>query len=219
VYEFECGVGHKNVVVRQEDKFEVLFEIALNAIADSYHREAVSSATSSLERFYEYYTKVVFREHKISGSHVGKAWKLVSKQSERQLGMFVGAYVLHNRTEPTLLDQKQIEFRNAVIHKGTIPTREKALEYLEHVHGLILPLVDQIKAEMIESCRELGRERMDTVWASMGSKATSTMTVVTPLSMVLAPRQPYPSVEEALERIIKRGILKTDVGPARRAEG
>lgn len=50
-YETTCRNGHKSVVLLQEQKFELLFEIGAYAIQDGYYREAVSSFTSSLERF------------------------------------------------------------------------------------------------------------------------------------------------------------------------
>ncbi len=58
-YEVTCPKGHKSVTILQQQKFEVLFDIGAYAIVDGYYREAVSSFTSSLERFYEFFVKAV----------------------------------------------------------------------------------------------------------------------------------------------------------------
>ena len=39
-------------------KFELLFELGINALIDGYPREAVSSFASALERFYEFFCQV-----------------------------------------------------------------------------------------------------------------------------------------------------------------
>src|SRR5262249_12518231 len=100
VYRFGCRCGHETVVVVQEDKLEILLEIGLNAIVDGYYREAVSSTTSALERFYEFYLRVVARHHGVPESAFEVAWKAMKNQSERQLGAFVTAHLLHESIAP-----------------------------------------------------------------------------------------------------------------------
>jgi hypothetical protein len=39
-------------------KFEVLFDLAANAIVDGYYREAIASFAASLERFFEFFVHV-----------------------------------------------------------------------------------------------------------------------------------------------------------------
>ncbi|MCK4830988.1 hypothetical protein KA005_85550, partial [bacterium] len=88
-YEICCSRGHKSVTVLQQQKFEVLFDIGANAIIDGYYREAISSFTSSLERFYEFCIKVFCEKRKISEDVYTNTWKQMSNQSERQLGAFL----------------------------------------------------------------------------------------------------------------------------------
>jgi hypothetical protein len=59
VYEIECPHGHSGVIAVQEMKFEILFELAANAIFDGYYREAVASFASGLERFFEFYVRII----------------------------------------------------------------------------------------------------------------------------------------------------------------
>ncbi|WP_238149350.1 hypothetical protein [Arsenophonus endosymbiont of Aleurodicus floccissimus] len=58
-YEITCQNGHSSITFLQQQKFEILFDIGACAIIDGYYREAVSSFTSALERFYEFFIKVV----------------------------------------------------------------------------------------------------------------------------------------------------------------
>lgn len=74
-YELCCSRGHNSVTVLQQQKFEILFDIGANAILDGYYREAVSSFTSSLERFYEFCIKVLCRKRGIQVDVFSKAWK------------------------------------------------------------------------------------------------------------------------------------------------
>ena len=128
-YEVECDKGHKAVVILQEQKFEILFDIGAYAIVDGYYREAVSSFTSSLERFFEFFIHANLKEHKIAAANVMDCWKLVSAQSERQFGAYIFLYALVTHSAPPVLERKYIEFRNEVIHKGRIPNREEAIRY------------------------------------------------------------------------------------------
>lgn len=47
-YQVTCDKGHNTEVTLDNLKFELLFELGLNAIIDGYYRDAVSSITASL---------------------------------------------------------------------------------------------------------------------------------------------------------------------------
>lgn len=128
-YEFICEKGHTTVTVLQEQKFEVLFDLGAYAILDGYHREAVTSFTSSLERFYEFFIKASLFEDGLEEHVVAESWKKISSQCERQLGAFIFLYLECFSESPSLLRQNQIQFRNEVTHKGKIPSREEAINY------------------------------------------------------------------------------------------
>ena len=103
-YEVECGKGHMSTVLLDNVKFELLFEMGLNAILDGYPREAVSSFTSALERFYEFYWRVVMEHAGIQKDQANASWKRLSKFSERQVGAYVTAATMLTKKEPTLLN-------------------------------------------------------------------------------------------------------------------
>lgn len=145
LYQIICPLGHITSMPLQEQKFEILFDLGFYAIADGYYREAISSFTSSLERFYEFYVNVIAIKNNIPNSEFDKSWKKMSNQSERQLGAFIISYLHENKISPSLLNDKTIQFRNAVIHKGKIPTREEALSYGKSVSETFLPTLEELR--------------------------------------------------------------------------
>jgi len=196
-YEFICRRGHKRTTIVQQDKFEILFEIAINAIADGYYRDAVASATSSLERFYEFFVRVICHTYKIPNSEFEEAWKNVKNMSERQLGIFIATYILHFRKAPVLMPSARVAFRNDVIHKGRIPTKEEAILYANDILGLAVPLLIEIKKTMSEAIQELTMERMKEHAAAIGQTPHSTMSIPSAISLTLALTEPHPITIEA----------------------
>lgn len=144
-YEVTCQKGHSSITILQQQKYEILFEIGAYAIVDGYYREAVSSFSSALERYYEFFIKVICISREIDMAKFLEAWKEVSKQSERQLGAFIFIHLLETGSKPTLLKSKLINFRNDVIHKGKIPSRDEAVEYGQAVLDIIQPLIKKLR--------------------------------------------------------------------------
>jgi hypothetical protein len=109
----------------------VLFDLGVYAIVDGYHREAVLSFASAVERFYEFYVKIQCERAELPLAAIDAAWKLIAAQSERQLGGFIIAHLLGAKACTTLMPQRAVELRNDTAHKGRIPSREEALKYGE----------------------------------------------------------------------------------------
>lgn len=146
VYIVTCSKGHNISVVLQNHKFELLFELGLNAIIDGYYRDAVSSLTASLERFYEFYIKILWRKSGKDFSAIEECWKIISNSSERQFGAFIALFVSDNSEMPPFLNpNSDVAFRNNVIHKGHIPTKEKSIKYAKTIRELIEIPLDKIK--------------------------------------------------------------------------
>jgi len=138
-YEIKCSFGHETTTVLQQQKFEILFDIGAYAILDGYYREAVSSFTSSLERFYEFALRVFLEKDSKSDKLFQSCWKKVGSQSERQLGAFVFLWASNFNDAPDILSNPQVSFRNDVIHKGRIPTRDEAIQYGDSVLNVLRP--------------------------------------------------------------------------------
>lgn len=146
IYELECSRGHKSVTTLSAEKFEILFEIGANAILDGYYREAVSSFTSSLERFYEFFINLVSIKHGILEDAYEKTWKHLRNQSERQIGAFVIVWLFETGNEPSQLSSKWRGFRNNVIHKGKIPTREEAIGFGNTILSLLQEGIELVRS-------------------------------------------------------------------------
>lgn len=156
-YYFECSKGHKNFVVLQEEKFETLFQIGAHAIYDGYYREAVSSFTSSLERFYEFCVQIFCRKHNVSIEKIAECAKFYNRSSERQFGSFLFLFLVEFSDLPFTKqeDDKWRSFRNNVIHNGQIPTKEQAIQYGDNVRKLIISIMIKLKEKYSKEIEEL----------------------------------------------------------------
>lgn len=155
-YEIICPYGHEFVTLLQNQKFEILFDLGINAIMDGYYREAVSSFAASLERFYEFFIRALLISGKAEPEKFVKiedAWKSVKKQSERQLGAFIFLYLKEFGVEPPILNPNLVSFRNNVVHEGKIPTSREAINFGQEVFNLIKPVLESLKKKHSESVK------------------------------------------------------------------
>jgi len=148
IYEVTCHKGHKSKIIIDNLSFEILFDYAINALADGYTKEAVASFTSALERFYEFFIKTSMVINGVNVQTIDESWKLMSNQSERQLGAFIALHLIIFDKKPNLLNpNKEVKLRNDVIHKGYIPKPEEALNYGNNVLDLIESTLIELKNE------------------------------------------------------------------------
>jgi len=145
LYEVNCLQGHKSIFCMRNPNFEMLFQSGLWALIDGYPREAVSSIAAALERFYEFYLEVIALKHSVNDSELKQAWKIASKQSERQLGAFLFLYLFENhRAVDFSAVNKTVEFRNKVIHQGNIATQDEVIKYGETVLDFIFTVLNEL---------------------------------------------------------------------------
>lgn len=138
LYHFKCKNGHNNLLEIQAFKFEILFESGLCAIRDKYFLESVLSLTASLERFYEFFIRIIMKANGLQSDIFEKIFKNISNQSERQFGAFICIYgVVYKESPPMLLEKKYVEFRNKVVHKGYLPCEDEVLQYAKEVFIII----------------------------------------------------------------------------------
>lgn len=147
----KCNQGHDMAIIVRAPKFEVLLESGADALNLGFTLEASSSFSAALERFYEFSINVILKRRGMNEDVYKEMFKAMSRQSERQLGSFL---VLHALIfgEAYVPNKKVIEFRNAVIHKGTIPTPVEAKKYCSLVYAEIykigMLLKDRCKREV-----------------------------------------------------------------------
>ena len=160
LYKVVCEKGHESMVALLNLKFELLFEIGLNAIIDGYSREAVTSFASSLERFYEFYWRVVMHKFAVSETEVAGAWKAVGRLSERQIGAYISASLMLTSKAPSLLNaNKEVPFRNNVIHNGYVPNADEAISFGDVVMTMI--------NDDLSKLREFAPESLEAVYSSL----------------------------------------------------
>ena len=204
IYEVECPKGHRSITVLQQQKFELLFEIGAHAILDGYYREAVSSFTTSLERFYEFFIRVSLNQDESVRKLLPDAWKLVAVQSERQFGAFIFLYVAKTGEMPVLPSSKEIELRNAVVHRGKIPTRNEAIQYGNGVLNVIRAGLDNTKRHFPKEIRQVVAESVidgNKKAIERGARA-AVMTVGTIIGLNIADEQHHRrNLEEAITNL------------------
>ncbi|MCK1987185.1 hypothetical protein MPH48_03605 [Lysinibacillus fusiformis] len=156
LYEFECSNGHHHHDFIQNEKFEMLFDLGVLALQNSFQRESVSSFASSLERFYEYCIQVILiEENEISLKEFKGYWKIVTSSSERQLGAFYFLFIKTFGAQPKLPKDGSITFRNSVIHKGEIPSREKVVDYMKDIYDCIVSNLVTLKKKYPNGFKKL----------------------------------------------------------------
>jgi hypothetical protein len=189
VYLVHCPQGHQTTLMTQTLRHEMLFEIALNAIKDQYHREAISSFTGSMERFFEFAIRVLCRHRNVSAESLETCWNRAKKQSERQLGAYMFLYLAEFKKAPTLLPNSMIEKRNDVIHKGHLPNKGEALEFGNHVHTVIQDGIANLRSKCIGAvesvlCEQL-TDRAKSIRETVGNAAPlSTQVSPTALNVI-----------------------------------
>lgn len=143
-YEFVCNNGHKNKLIIQIELYDLLFQQATYCIMDGYYREAIGTFNTSIERFMEYCTEILFLMDNQEGMDFSDFWKLVSKRSERQIGAFYLSWCKYFHSQPDILENLEVlknksysAIRNSVIHNGEMATREEAVEFGEATFNFI----------------------------------------------------------------------------------
>lgn len=149
-YIVQCSNGHKFQVIVQSEKFEILFDLAIEALLDGYTREALTNFASSLERFIEFTIKVILLTKNNNMDLINSSWKSVKNQSERQLGAYYLIYLNEFGVEAPYLSNKMIQLRNETVHKGYIPTHNDVINYGSEVLKIILPILKSLKEDYTE---------------------------------------------------------------------
>ena len=183
VHHLQCSRGHRNCYLLQEHKFELLFELALNAVIDTYYREAVTSFASCLERFHEFAIGVFAENAKIAEDEYKESWSLLAKQSERQLGAYVLSYLLSERVKPKVLSNKSVEFRNDVIHRGRIPSRDEAIDYGSQVLHVMFEPLRLLRRKYPRQCEAVAVAATNRARQDLEKKGTAVISFTYPMTL------------------------------------
>ncbi len=169
LYTGKCPQGHDLLVATQTLRYEMLFEIALNAIVDGYRREAISSFAAAIERFFEFAIGILAQNRGVSAPVFAAAWKAVAVQSERQLGAFTFLYTVSFGEVPRLLNDRLVKLRNDVIHRGKLPDQKQVLEFGAAAYEVIQSGVQKLRAVCIDDVNAALGEHVGEIAKKMGS--------------------------------------------------
>lgn len=210
-----CSKGHTTLTMVQQQKFEILFEIAALALIDGYPRETITSTAAALERFYEYYIRLVCMKKKVNIEQFNELWeKNVNNQSERQFGAFLFTYFFDNNGKiPPLADKLKpeipdiskkdtktwTEFRNNIVHKGYIPSLNEATCYMEIIFKYLNELINDIKVNYSQEMQSVTISHLDNLSKKNGNNhVISTMSMSTILNLN---ENNHLTLKEALENL------------------
>lgn len=134
ILNFECNkCKSKEEIQLNLEKFQVLFDLGIICLKNGYYKEAVSDFAASLERVFEFAIRCILNKRNIEEEVINSIWKEVKNQSERQYGAFIFLYAYEFKKE-FKLDNKQIRFRNEVIHKGKFPNFNETYKYAKYIY-------------------------------------------------------------------------------------
>ncbi|WP_051951258.1 hypothetical protein [Flavobacterium sp. ASV13] len=138
-----CPIGHKVISRIAHHLFDVLYSSGVNAFLKGCYSESVMSFAASLERAYELFTKVTLHSEGLEYEKIDLFWKEIASQSERQYGAFCSQYLKFAK-EAWSINMDMVKFRNKVIHKGHISTRQEILIYGEFITSTIYKILKPI---------------------------------------------------------------------------
>lgn len=200
LYTLECPSGHNNLISLQNHHFELLFDLAVKALRDGYPRETVSALTAALERYYELFVQVVLFSEGTKADQLELAWKHVRNQTERQLGAYVMTYLHYFKKAPQLLASDSVGFRNAVIHKGRIPTERQVIEYGEEVFHLLVEGVRELKGDSMDRIGHATAHRLKGIYLKSGKAVRNFAGIRTMIDTTTSEISSFGSFEEAVQK-------------------
>jgi hypothetical protein len=198
-FQITCSRNHTTNICLQSPKYEILFDLGALALLDGYTREAVTAFATAVERFYEYCIRVFLAARKVDDETFFGTWKLVSNQSERQLGAFYFLYLQQFQATPPIIPSKWVEFRNKAVHKGFIPSTKESEEYGAVVFGHICELWKRLQEHLPKELEQQAIKTVsETYYAASESHLRSTMSIPTIFRMATGQSPPITSFQEGL---------------------
>lgn len=141
VYRWTCPAGHEQAATLVGSHLDLLTEVAVQALADGYTREAYLSFMGAIERLMEAFVRAVWATKGVDLQIQDAAWKSAKNSSERQLGLFLATWTLTQSTPYISLPRWVPEERNMVVHQGKIPTDLEGLKFGQAAIDWMIPVI------------------------------------------------------------------------------
>lgn len=205
LFKLDCANGHSSLTILQIEKFEALFDIGVDSLINGYKTEAVASFSTSLERFYEWFIRVILTKNNIDYDLIDESWKPLANASERQLGAFLLIFLNEFNECAPKVDTNQSGFRNKVLHKGYLPSYEEAFDYGSYVLTYIRTVLnrmgdhskDYYQVPFLNKIKELAKNHTE----------LQRTTMVMPTVIGLLNNSNNSSMNEAIRHIKSRGTM------------
>lgn len=192
-YFVKCEAGHEQTFVLQDEKFQVLFEMGVDSFINELYRETVFNIASALERFHEFCTKVFLTKDNVSEQQQTDTWRLVASQSERQYGAFCYTYLLTFYEVPPKVANKNIEFRNDVIHKGLIPEKSQVIDYSQEMLEYMNKILTLMQTRCADAVNSVMMNRVFAAQKELSSRGIRVGCMTQWASLKVFPDAPAPS--------------------------
>lgn len=193
-----CDQGHDLRTLLQNERFELIFDEGLLAFGRGFRREAVLDFAAGWERLMEFYVKASMMERGSRYEQILTGWSMVSRQSERQLGWFLGAHLAAEQADLPALSDEAVRLRNRVAHGGHFPDREEAETCMDEIWRKSLDLRDLV-------CAKYGKGMDALLQCRIRSRKHFGTPVMLGPSMIGLRHLPLPhrSLDEALSEVAK----------------
>ncbi len=207
VYTLICKKGHGTNISLQQHKFQVLLDVGMWALLDGYPDAAVSRFSVALERFYEFCVCAFLYIQGLDFESIKDFLKFIGNSSEKEAGAFLMFYNVEKFKNSEInflkpLSDKEIAFRNKVIHKGYIPSISETEGYAELIYNFIMEFLRYLQKKYPEAVNRA------TIHPYCDKQAASHMTIPTMISITHdAEMCNYTEAKEKL-KIRRFGIVK-----------
>jgi len=138
-YEYTCSKGHPCFCVLQIERFEMLYKLAIHEFLENNFRACVINCAAALERFYEFFLKVVFHHNGYSSEKFyEEIWLPIKDRSKRQEDLFKDTFIeLTSIEKPPVLKDTHRKFRNHIVHQGEFPKKEQTRDFADTIFRII----------------------------------------------------------------------------------
>jgi len=181
IYEAVWPEGHKTITISQTEHCEMLIELAVHAYMERDFRGVISSGASGVDAYLNFHVAILLLSAGKTPEEVASLIKLIDQQENRRWGAFWALELQFGRSVLATMPQKQIDLRNAVVHKGKIPTPGQALEYVKAVCAFVAPLDKRLHAENYTAIKQrffAKTKSVPSVHPTIGNAVMWTRTVI-----------------------------------------
>lgn len=162
IIEFNCNRGHHYLTYFDLEHFDLLYLAALDSFVKGCYSESVMSFSASLERIYEFFIRTVLIKKQNNLNQIESYWKNLNNLSERQFGAFCTLYYSETG-DIWKTNDNMVKFRNSVIHKGKITSKEETIIYANYVTDLLSKLVVLLKEKYCNYFMILSEDRLNKI--------------------------------------------------------